>query len=89
MVNITRTEAEIAGPIMAAKLSGVTISIVVLVSGVVDAMVGVEVTTSDEPGARVDSCTPGVSPGPSTESSGGVMVQQGKAKVSQGGLFCC
>ena len=41
------------------------LSIVVVVGGAVDAMVGVGVTTA-VPGARVDSCAPTVSPDPNS-----------------------
>jgi len=57
-VKITRTGAAIAGPIMAAVLSGLP--------GMV---VGVGVTITD-PGARVDCCaSAGLNPNPSPESS--------------------
>ena len=64
MVKIT--EAAIASPIRAAMLS-----IVVVVNGVVDGLFGVGVTIT----VPDDSCGPGVSPDPSPEPSGGVVVQ--------------
>ena len=71
IIKITRTGAAIAGPIMAAMLSGLPEEVV---GGAVDAMVGVGVTTA-VPGARIDSCAPGVSSDPSPEPSGGIVVQ--------------
>ena len=67
---ITRTGAAIVAPIMAAMLSGPE----EVVGGVADEMVGVGVTTA-VPGARIDSCAPGVSSDPSPEPSGGIVVQ--------------
>jgi len=74
MVKVARTETAIVGPIMAAVLSGLP--------GMV---VGVGVTITD-PGARVDSCTPGVNANPSPKSCGGVVII-GEGKVLQGKGF--
>ena len=68
MVKVARTETAIVGPIMAAVLSGLP--------GMV---VGVGVTITD-PGARVDSCTPGVNANPSPKSCGGGSDNRGRKK---------
>ena len=79
MVKITRTEAAVAGPIMAAMLSGLPGEVV---GGVVGEMVGVGVTITDS-GAKVDPSAPRVSPDPDSEPSGRVVEQYGKAKASR------
>ena len=79
MVKITRTEAAVADPIMAAMLSGLPGEVV---GGVVGVMVGVGVAITDS-GARVDPSAPRVSPDPGSEPSGRVVEQYGKAKASR------
>ena len=79
MVKITRTEAAVAGPIMAAMLSGLPGEVV---GGVVGEMVGVWLAITDS-GARVDPSAPRVSPDPGSEPSGRVVEQYGKAKASR------